>query len=216
MTSRFYDVSDNTFDTRGFPWISHINSGLKNRLPCPECDAFNYELPGELAVSLEPKKGTKWPDVIGCGAEPLFIVSKRVLRDWKNDGIGEFLSHRIHIIPPFPKRLQDMEPPYYSWLDGSQMHGARMDFDASGFVEVTFCLACGRRSDNVTATYDRQHSKAWPMAFIDNSWTGENLFTTDLSPAAFFCTESVVESARKHGHTNFRFVSTCPENDSNK
>jgi hypothetical protein len=32
------------------------------------------------------------------------------------------------------------------------------------------------------------------------------LFTTDLSPTAFFCTNQVVDCARRNRHSNFRFL----------
>lgn len=86
------------------------------------------------------------------------------------------------------------------------MMGARVDFDASGFVSVRFCERCGTRNDDLRATYDRQHSGIWPMRFLEGTWNGADVFTTDLSPAAFFCTEKVVECARQNRHTNFAFV----------
>jgi hypothetical protein len=136
----------------------------------------------------------------------LFIVTKRVLDDWRDDGIGEFPISPLEILPPLPPLLMNLPMPEYFWLDGEQMPGARLDFEASGFVGTRFCPACGTRLSDIGATYDRQHSGTWPMALVEGSWSGANVFTTDLSPAAFFCTEKVLDCARKHRHTNFRFV----------
>jgi hypothetical protein len=203
---KFYRVSHNTFDTNGFPWITRIVTGLQSGHNCPECSAA-LELPvGELAVALDSNKGVRWPDVIGSGDYPLFIVSARVLHAWKAEGVGAFPADRLSILQPWPAALMDSIPPAYFWLHGEQMFGARADFDASGFVDVRFCSTCGRRTDNISATYDRQHSAPWPYVFVEGSWNGANLFTTDISPACFFCTDAIVECARKHRHTNFRFI----------
>ena len=94
----------------------------------------------------------------------------------------------------------------YFWLDGQKIQGAMLDFEESGFVNVQFCPECNTRTDDIGATFDRQHSRVYPYAFRPGTWTGLNLFTTDLSHCSFFCTEAVVECARKHKLTNFRFV----------
>ncbi|MEX0675994.1 MAG: hypothetical protein WD063_02885 [Pirellulales bacterium] len=209
MTS-FFSIADNSFDTRGFPWVDHIVSGaVEVALPsCPECGVAPSRIfSGDLDVTLEKRKGSKWPDALGCGAASLFIVSARVLDAWHHDEAGTFpIGGRISFTGPFPKPLQDVRPPEYFWLDGEKMLGAKMDFDASGFVDVRFCSACGNRTDDISATHDKQRSGPWPYAFVPNTWNGANLFTTDLSPAAFFCTDAVMQCARRHHHTNFRLI----------
>lgn len=205
--AKFYRVGNNSFYNRGFPWIAKIVRGMPYKGQCPECEGTLGDPKGALRVLLERNKGSRWPDVLGCGAYPLLIVSERVLEAWRNDRVGEFpIGGRISFSAPLPKRLEQTKPPSYFWLDGEKMRGANLDFDASGFVGVQFCSRCGRRWDDIEATYDRQHSAPWSYVFVDGSWTGSNLFTTDLSPTAFFCTETVLECARKHQFTNFRFV----------
>ena len=81
-----------------------------------------------------------------------------------------------------------------------------MDFEASGFVDVRFCAECGTRTDEISATFHRQHSGVWQYVFRRGTWNGSNVFTTDLSPCRFFCTEAVVDCARKYKLTNFRFI----------
>lgn len=202
----FYTVRHNSFQNHGLPWIDLIRKGLQSDGLCPKCKGTRDRPAGELQVSLEQKKAKHWPDVLGCGAYPLLILSSRVLEAWRTEAVGVFPTSRVTFYSPLPRGLEDSEPPAYYWLDGGNMLGARMDFDASGFVDVRFCLTCGRRTDNIPATYERQHSRKSPYAFVPETWTGQNLFTTDISPTAFFCTERVVECARKHQFTNFRFV----------
>jgi hypothetical protein len=159
-----------------------------------------------LGGELEREEADAWPDVLGCGAYPLLVVSGRVIDAWRTEQIGVFPAARMRLSRPFPAGLGTAEPPDYWWIDGGKMFGARMDFDASGFVGTRFCSACHRRTDDISKTYDRQHSETWPYKFIDGTWTGAELFTTDLSPAAFFCTKRVVECAARNKHMNFRFT----------
>jgi len=204
---RFFRVSDNSFHTRGFPWIARIEVGLEHKGICPECGGSLTQPRGDLQVALERNKGSKWPDAIGCGHYPLLVVSARVLSAWRNAKLGDFpVGGMVTLLPPFPKKLEKHEPPVYCWLDGAMMFGARLDFEASGFVGVQFCSRCSRRWDDIPATFQRQHSQRWGYVFWKGSWKGANLFTTDISPTAFFCTNAVVESAKEHALTNFRFI----------
>ena len=202
----FYTIRHNTFSTRGFPWISTIIEGLSRSTNCPTCGGIDRYPVGDIKVSLELNKGTKWPDVLGCGAEPLLIVSDRTIRAWRNEKVGEFPMHRVRIIQPYPKKLEGLDPPDYYWIDGKKMRGALLDFEMSGFVDVKFCSLCRNRTDNITTTYRLQNSKVCPFVFRPNSWHGANLFTTDLSDASFFCTDVLVACATKHSLTNFRFI----------
>jgi hypothetical protein len=147
-----------------------------------------------------------WPDVLGCGSYPFFIVSGRVLDVWLKESVGKVPHHKVTIRGSLPKRLSGKNPPAYRWMDGSKMRGALLDYKTSGIVGVKFCPKCGYRTHNVPATYDRQHSKKYPYAFIRDSWNGAKLFTTDLSPTLFFCTDDLLRCARSYALTNFRFL----------
>ena len=68
-------------------------------------------------------------------------------------------------------------------------------FVSSGrFVEAL--RSCGARSGDVRATKVTQYTFDYDAA------SGLDLFTTDMSPRAFFCTERVLECAREHRLTN--------------
>ncbi len=205
LSMKFYSVRNNSNYKIGFPWAQSIVEGQYKGETCPVCKGTSWPIPGDMTVRLEPKKGVKWPDVLGCGSEPLLIFSGRALEAWEKEG-GEALTfHRVEIARPLPKKITEEPPPYY-WLEGKLMLGAQLDFEASGFVDVWFCPRCGRRTDDISATDRKQHSAVWPITFMPESWRGANLFTTDLSPYAFFCTEFLVDCARKHKLTNFRFI----------
>jgi hypothetical protein len=85
------------------------------------------------------------------------------------------------------------------------MNGAALDYERSGFVGVRRC-ACGKVLYDVARTYDRQQGGQAPYAFVEGSWHGADMFTTDFSPNLFFCTEKVLQCATAHRLTNFRFV----------
>jgi hypothetical protein len=171
---------------------------------CPECGADGRSPTGDLRGLLDLNRATHWPDAIGCGAYPLLIVSERVAEAW--GATGDYPAHRIEFIDPIPTGLRGVTRPEYFWIDGSAMPGARLDFEASGYVGVHFCSTCGRRMDDISKTYDRQHSGVWPYAFVDGSWNGAHLFTTDLSPGVFFCSEDLANISRQCCHTNLRFT----------
>lgn len=207
-TPRFFSVGHNSFSKRGFPWIQSLSKGFRQFYLCKQCASSRSIMyaDGPVEAVCDPRKGVKWPDIIGCGHFPFFILSERTIRAFSADGIGEFPHHAVLIQPPLPKKLAVLPAPRYFWLDGQKMKGALLDFDASGFVGMRFCAACGTRTDDITTTFDRQDSGTYPYAFRHNTWNGTHLFTSDLSHTAFFCTERVLDCARRHKLTNFRFV----------
>jgi hypothetical protein len=206
--TEFFSVSHNGFENRGFPWARSIISGLKDRPTCSTCGVISDYPSGDLLVRLEKKKARFWPDALGCGAWPVFIVSARVLEVWESNGVEVPSVGRVYIAPPAAPGLVLEDAPAYHWIDGEALLDTKLDFDASGFVGVEFCPECGRRTDDVRATYDRRRSAVWPYAIREETWGRRALFTTDLSPAAFFCTRKLVDLASEFKLTNFRFVPT--------
>jgi hypothetical protein len=205
---RLLSVSHNTFNTKSFPWAQRVTSGLTSGPACDMCGVKQLVATSDIDVMLEPRKGSVWPDVLGCGAYPFFIVSRRVIEAWEEDRIGAYPNHHVKVLPPIPDQLRAQPSPEYFWLDGAGMRGASLDFAASGFVGVRFCPQCGNRTEDIGATYERRRSKVWPYQFVPGSWGGAKLFTADLSPTKFFCTDDVLQSAARRGLTNFRFLRT--------
>lgn len=204
----FFTVSHNTLCTRGYPWGQSIRRGLELVMTCYECAPEGRTIHrefGEVDLELESRKGVKWPDVLG-NAFSLFTVSHRVLDAWREAGISIPHHDRLRIVGRLPRKLDPSAMPEYSWLDGYRARGCLIDYEASGFVNRRLCPNCGTGYDDVSATHQRQHSGVWPMAIIPGSWNGADVFTSDLSPAKWFCTDRVVECAARHRLTNFRFV----------
>ncbi len=150
MMTYFFTVRNNSNEKRGFPWIMSIVTGKTGLPDCPECGESPGSRFGDLLVALERDKGVKWPDVIGCGAEPLLIVSERVLADWRSEKVGEFpVGGRVSLAPPFPARLQEVEPPKYFWLDGAQCAVQSWTLRPAGswmFVSVLLAVGISRTS----------------------------------------------------------------------
>lgn len=201
-------VSHNSFSKRGFPWLPRLGKGFREFYRCRLCASPRSLMyaAGPVEGFCDRKKGVKWPDILGCGHYPFFILSERAISAFSAEGIGELPHHAVLVQPPLPKKVAALPVPRYFWIDGKKMRGALLDFEESGFVGVQFCAECGTRTDDISATYDRQHSRVYPYAFRSGTWNGANLFTTDLSHCSFFCTEAVLDCARKHKLTNFRFI----------
>jgi hypothetical protein len=206
--TRFFTVTDNSIYTRGYPWVASLGKGFELTYFCQREKRRIHYATGDMEGTLERNKGTKWADVLGCGSFPFFIVSERVIECWEKESLGIPPMGKLHLIPPYPRRLAAVTSPQYFWIDGRKCRGALMDFDASGYVGVQFCPECGTRSDNIAATCRKQYAQdaSFSYVFRPNSWNGHSLFTTDISEAQFFCTEAIVECARKYKLTNFRFI----------
>ena len=134
----FFGVSHNSFSKRGFPWISSIH-GMGYAPRCAECGSQLPYLKGPFEARLDSQKGSKWPDVLGCGGAPLFIVSDRTLEAWKREKVGMIPVFPVKIVGKLPKKLLETKPPDYFAVDGAKLAGAELDHEASGFVGVKKC-----------------------------------------------------------------------------
>lgn len=204
MTSVFLVKHDSFHgkETR-YPWATKILRSMDRVDECDQCGGANTSPRGDLTVQLEPHQGREWPDILGCGAYPLLIVSDTALKLWCTLGLKPpkwkvFIDGPMPGLPPPDRRT-------YWWVDGASMLGAKVDFDKSGYVGVRFCRKCGRREDDVAATYERQRERVWPTVFVRESWNGAQLFTTDISPTRFFCTQVIADASKDAKLTNFRF-----------
>ena len=76
-----------------------------------------------------------------------------------------------------------------------------MDFEASGYVGVERCTACGRWWEDIKAARPGD----FPVVFDYDASSGEDLFTTDMSRLVFYCTHRVLECAKDNQLTNVAF-----------
>lgn len=190
-----YEFAHNSSYTRGFTWAASIipRSEVVRRV-CPECRAMESHPEGAFDVIVEG--GTKYPDVLGCGAYPFLIVSRRVIDAWFGSGITSFHTFPVGIAKIRSKKLMDVVPPSYFRveIDGR----CRIDLADSGLRVVRSCPKC-------------HHLWTDPMVpsgfqMVPSSWDGSALFRDEvLYPRVSFCTEAVLTLAREYKLTNFRF-----------
>lgn len=205
--SHLYEFGHNRAFSTGEPEIEEIANGIADLGTCKSCRGSLRHLDGDLAVRLGSHRSNCWSDVLPCGDYPALVISEKFASACGDAGVEITIGGVVQIVEPLENGLAIESSPQYLWVDGNRHFGAKVDFEASGYVGVRFCSECGRRMDDVAATYDRQHATPPPpTVFIEGSYTGLDLFTTDISPTAFFCTQKVVDLATEHRLTNCRFT----------
>jgi len=193
--TRFYEFSHNSFHTRGFTWAMSIlpRSEMLHQV-CADCGAVVNYPSGAFDVIVEG--GTKYPDILGCGAYPFLIVSEAVVVAWQESGISCFHTYPVGISQVKSSRLHDVVPPLYSRveIDGR----CQIDLKASGARDVKYCPRC-------------HHLVTIPSTIpgfrvVSGSWDGCALFRDPvLYPRVSFCTDLIVDVAGRYRLTNFRF-----------
>lgn len=202
----FYKIRDSTLDTRGMPWIQDVFSGWGTVSRCTVCGARNARAFDNMKVELKPyRRSLFWPDLLGCGVSE-FVVSAHFVDAMRQDGIRVELGGTVEIIEPLRNRLSLDDAPAYFWVEGERLCGASMNREASGFVDEGECRGCGRRLENVRATYRRQHEDPPPPITFDVNDSGLELFTTDNSRLSFYCSDRVLDCVKRNELTNVSFV----------
>lgn len=211
---RYFSIGHDTSYRRGMPEIYQILEGLTDYGPCPVCGINKRDPSGDLRVILGDGRASIWPDLIACGDYPCFVASVRFVDAMRESGIRIEEGGRVDFVEPIENGLSLDNSPGYYWLDGRRGHQAgKMDFDTSGYVDVRFCNVCANRTDDITMTSQRQRADPPPPTVFEyDEKTGHDLFTTDLSPCAFFCTERVLEAVKKYKLTNIAFY-PCEEGE---
>lgn len=207
--TEFYSIRHDSAYRSGVPQIYEIVEGLCDDGPCVSCGAPVRFPAGNLLVKLGDGSVDHWPDVMACGDYPCFVVSSRFLSAMAACQVATVLGGEIGFVSPIPRGLSLLDAPSYYWLDGKRHLAAKVDFESSGFIDVTFCAECGKRYDDLEATYKRRREQpAPPLVFEYEESLDLELFTTNLSPTAFFCTERVLGCAKVNGLTNLQFGRT--------
>jgi len=193
----FYTLSDNSSYMRDFTWATTIysRSEMIERV-CPECGAVENYPSGAFDVVVEG--GSKYPDVLGCGAYPFLIVTEAVVTAWQKEGISCFHTYSVGIAEVKSRRLRGVSPPRYLRveIDGR----CKIDLIASGVDVVRICSKCHRVMER--PKYPFQHGYRMEVG----SWDGCALFRDPVFyPRVNFCTEAILELARRYRFTNFRF-----------
>lgn len=191
----FYTFGDNSFFTRGFTWAAsiHPRSEVIHQI-CPECGSVKHFPSGDFDVTLE--KGSKYPDVLGCGAYPFLIVSEKVIGAWQDEGLDCFHTYKVNVAENKSTKLRNLTSPQYFRIeiDGR----CRIDLEASGAKIIQLCPKCHH------LITDPPVLRGFAMA--SGSWDGSVLFRDPVYfPMISFCTNTALEIAFRHRLTNFRF-----------
>ena len=134
---RFYQIEDRTLSGRGMPWIAEFTEGVVCMDECTACGGERWIPTGELRAQLDARRGTQWPDLIGSGhLVGLFVASGRFVGALSQECVRVELGGRVKFAEPTPKRLSLADAPDYHWVDGARLRAARLDFEASGYVDV--------------------------------------------------------------------------------
>ncbi len=195
MKPEFYWFSDNSPYNPQFTYAYRIHArSEKIDRVCPECGGIERYPKGAFDVSVE--EGSEYPDVLMCGEYPFLIVSQGVIGDWKQAGIQAFRTFPVGIARVDSKALWSVHAPtYYRVEIEGRCH---IDLEASGLHVTLLCPLCNRL---VT-----EPSVSSGFKMVTDSWDGSPLFRDpDLYPCVTFCTDFVLELAKKHHRTNFRF-----------
>ena len=204
--SGFYGIGHNTFDNRGMPWISRFASGIDTVPACSVCRRGGRRASSNVSALLEDKTARHWPDLLGCGELLLFVVSERFVDALATNGMNVEVGGRVVIQEPVSKGLRVSDAPAYHWVDGERHRAAAMDYEASGFVDPVHCNGCGRVSYDIAKTNARRHGNPpAPIVFHYDETSGLELFTTDRTALSFFCTERVLQCAKRHRLSNVAF-----------
>ncbi len=194
MIAKYFRLGNNSSFTRGFTWAASIlpRSDI-HRCRCPRGGVDQFPV-GAFDVIVEG--GTKYPDMLGCGAYPFLIVTERVADVWRRATTGSFQAYPVGIAEVHSKRLLDVTPPRYFRieLDGR----CEIDIPASGGVVLHRC-----ECHHVVVEPSVLHR----FVMKPGSWDGSDLFRDhEQYPRVIFCTGKVLLLAGEHGFTNFRFL----------
>lgn len=174
--------------------LSGIDAEAWKVVECPFCHACAKKPEGLVTVTVTTKHGSHWPD-ISQGAVQGLCISKRVKDALDVAGYGYGATVSIKVVPPFPRALVDPPPEYFMMLGDV---GAAFDFEKAGMAVKRRCPNCGK--------VEREAKTPLQEDFVKNTWNGMDIFVTDLSPFSFYCTERIVELARKNRWAGFHFV----------
>jgi hypothetical protein len=194
----FFQFHSNVAYRSRFVWAYSLTPRLDTIWQ--RCDVCNIghvfpdwypEIP--LAATVDKKR--KYPDILGCGAWPLRIVSQAVLDDWTAVGVKGYETFPLEVRGEAGSPRLDAPAYYHLKITGR----CELDTDAMGIKILFRCPKC--RYKNV--------EPIWPVDPIikRDTWDGSDLFSSDLFPMQTFCTEAVRALTNKNRRTNFRFES---------
>ena len=190
-------LTNNTLRSRGWAYAPSIypRSELAG-IDCDVCGANGTYPNKEFDIDLE--LGVKFPDILMCGAWAFLIVSQKVINDWKNNDVTGFEYYRVGINKIKSKKLRDKTPPqyYHVVITGR----CELDMEEMGVTIKERCPKCSK------LFFNKDPWEIDRLVIKESSWSGDDLFISELFPGVNLCTDKVIITACKNKHTNFRFI----------
>lgn len=192
MTPNFFFLSARGDETDGFPWATTLYGTHVRESLCPICNReFSHE---EGPGHAELQGGKRWPDIVSAVTGPSPMVTERVVDTVRKHGIGTLEAYPVRLEKLIGSRLDlaAAESYFYIWVRGQML----TDLRAEGITQEAICPACHRPLPYKI----RRH------VLLADSWDGSDIFRLANDWVPICCTLRVVELARQHRWTNFRFV----------
>ncbi len=185
--------------SKGWTWAHNLIGFYEKSTRCDVCGRGNLfpDYYPEYPLSVEVEGGTQYPDILGCGAYPLFIVSENVIKDWEVRAIRGYEKFALSVVKATGKKIKDIVPPSYYHIKVTGR--CNLDLEAMGLEIIQHCPKC---------LYTRADPMVHDRYIIDaKSWDGTSLFISELFPSKICCTQDVLDLASVNKRTNFRFTS---------
>lgn len=194
-----YSITDNTIEETQWTWA--IEALPRLAAISERCDVCHRGrlYPGlypERALDAEVEDGTSYPDILGCGSYPFFIISEATLLNLKHYGVESFQSFPLNITKATGPTIEAVTPPQYYHLKISV--GCELDLHAMGISVLEHCSKC--YFTKVDPSYD------FDLVVKEKSLRGYDLFISEFFPCVTICTSRFKEIVEQSRGTNFGFT----------
>lgn len=178
-----YSITDNTIEETQWTWA--IEALPRLAAISERCDVCHRGrlYPGpypERALDAEVEDGTSYPDILGCGSYPFFIISEVTLLHLKSCSVESFQPFPLNIIQATGSIIETVNPPQYHHLKIAV--GCELDFPAMGVSVLEHCPKCYFSRFDPSSDFD--------LVVKENSLCGYDLFVSEFLPCIAICTSS--------------------------
>jgi hypothetical protein len=195
----FFSFSHNSFVEENWVWGAEIVPALDTiSSPCFVCGnglLYPSRYP-ERPLSVVIESGSRYPDILGCGAYPLLIISESVADAWKENGLRGFNLFPLTIANPIKKTPN---PPKYFHVHVTGR--CNINFKKIGVEVIESCPKCGY-------IWVEPFDFEFHITEEDKN-DDSDFFVNEYFPQVVFCTERVRELAIEMLWTNVAFEPIC-------
>lgn len=194
-----YSVTDNTIEEKQWTWAIEALPRLATvSRRCDVCHRGRL-YPGrypERALDAEVEDGTSYPDILGCGSYPFFILSEATLLNLESHGVEGFQPFPLTITKATGPIIEAVTPPRYHHLKIAV--GCELDFHAMGVSVLGHCSKC--YFTRLDPSYD------FNLVVREKSLRGYDLFVSEFLDCMAICTSRFKDIVEQNHGTNFEFT----------